>query len=85
MPLFEDVLQRFGKQTFMDIEFKTEGFEEQAVALIKRWANLSQVMISGFNTDMLNKVYELCPEVRLDSFTTVRKTRSRGTTARSTW
>ena len=49
----------------MDIEFKTEGFEEQAVALIKRWANLSQVMISGFNTDMLNKVYELCPEVRL--------------------
>ncbi len=65
VPLFEDVLKQFGKKTFMDIEFKTGGFEEQAVASIKRWANLSQVMVSGFNTDMLNKVHELCPEVRL--------------------
>ncbi len=64
-PLFEDVLKQFGKQTFLDIEFKTKGFEEQAVALIKQWADLSQVMVSGFDTDMLNKVQELCPEVRL--------------------
>ncbi len=65
VPLFEDVLQQFGKKTFLDIEFKTGGFEEQAVTLIKKWANLSQLMVSGFNTDTLNKVHELCPEVRL--------------------
>ena len=65
VPLFEDVLKQFGKQTFLDIEFKTGGFEEQAVALIKQWADLSLVMVSGFNTDMLNKVHDLCPEARL--------------------
>lgn len=65
VPLFADVLKQFGKQTFLDIEFKTGGFEEQAVALIKQWADLSRVMVSGFNTDMLNKVHDLCPEARL--------------------
>ena len=64
-PLFEDVLRQFGKQTFLDIEFKTAGFEEQAVALIRQWADLSRVMVSGFDTDMLNKVHDLCPEARL--------------------
>ena len=65
VPLFADVLKQFGKQTFLDIELKTGGFEEQAVALIKQWADLSRVMVSGFNTDMLNKVHDLCPEARL--------------------
>lgn len=65
IPLFEDVLRQFGKKTFLDIEFKTGGFEQEAVALIKKWANLSKVMVSGFHTDSLNKVHELCPELRL--------------------
>ncbi len=65
IPLFEDVLRQFGKKTFMDIELKTGGFEEEAVALIKKRAKVSKMMVSGFDTDSLNKVHELCPELRL--------------------
>ena len=65
VPLFADVLKQFGRKTFLDIELKAGGYEEEAVALIKKRTKLSKVMVSGFHTDSLNKVHELCPEVRL--------------------
>ena len=38
VPLLEDVLKIFGKKTFLDIELKTPGFEEQAVEMIREYA-----------------------------------------------
>jgi glycerophosphoryl diester phosphodiesterase len=65
IPLLEGVLKRFSGRTFLDIELKERGFEEQAIAMIKRHAEIKDVMISGLNTDMLNKVHELQPDVQL--------------------
>lgn len=65
IPLLKEVLQKFGKKTFLDIEFKTPGFEEEAVALIKKYGNPANTMISAFDTDTLNKVHELSPDLQL--------------------
>lgn len=65
IPLFEDVLKALADRTFMDIELKEPGFEEAATKLIERYADPRQVMVSGFHTEMLNRVYELLPGARL--------------------
>lgn len=65
IPLFEDVLKSLSGRTFLDIELKEPGFEEQAIELIKEHADPARVMISGFHTAMLNKVYDLLPDIRL--------------------
>lgn len=64
-PLLEDVLKKFGKKTFLNIELKHDGIEEAAVALIKRYCNPGKTMISGFDADALRKVHELLPELQL--------------------
>lgn len=65
IPLFEEVLKSFSSRTFLDIELKEPGYEAEAIELIKRHADASRVMISGFHTEMLNRVHELLPEIRL--------------------
>ncbi len=65
IPLFEDVLKTLAGRTFLDIELKEPGFEEAAVSLIKQYADPRNVMVSGFHIQMLNKVYELLPDLRL--------------------
>ncbi len=65
VPLFRDVVKKFGKKTFLDIEFKHPGFEEEAVELIRKFCNLEKVMVSGFDTESLQKVHELAPEIQL--------------------
>jgi glycerophosphoryl diester phosphodiesterase len=65
IPLLKDVLIKFGKKVFLDIEFKVPGFEEEAIALITKHGNPSNTMISAFDTDTLNKVHDLLPELRL--------------------
>lgn len=65
IPLFEDVLKTLSSRTFLDIELKEPGFEEQAIELIEKYADPKRVMISGFHTVMLNKVYDLMPDIRL--------------------
>ncbi len=65
IPLLQDVLIEFGKKTFLDIEFKTPGFEEEAVALIIEHGDPANTMISAFDTGTLNKVHELSPELQL--------------------
>ena len=64
-PLLEEVLERIGKRTFLDIEFKHEGFEAEAIELIKRHISPEQVMVSGFDPKMLQTVHDLSPEVQL--------------------
>ena len=64
-PLLKDVLKKFGKKTFLDIELKHDGIEEAAVELIKRYCNPEKTMVSGFDADALSKVHELLPEVQL--------------------
>ncbi len=65
IPLFEDVLKQLSGRTFLDIELKEPGFEEEAIELIKRHGDPSNAMISGFDTTMLNKVSELLPDIPL--------------------
>ncbi len=65
VPLLKDVLKKFGKKIFLDIEFKTPGFEKEAVELIQKYGNPANTMISAFDTDTLNKVYELSPDLQL--------------------
>ena len=65
IPLFEDVLKQLSGRAFLDIELKEPGFEAEAIDLIKRHGDPSKSMISGFHTEMLNKVYELLPDIRL--------------------
>lgn len=65
IPLFEEVLKKFGKKTFLDIEFKHDGFEEEAVKLIQKYCKPNKVMVSGFHADSLNKVHELDSNIQL--------------------
>lgn len=65
VPLFKDVLKQFGKKSFLDIEFKSPGFEGAAVELIRKYANPNKVMVSAFDTSTLNKVHDLYPEIAL--------------------
>lgn len=65
IPLFEQVLKKFGKKTFLDIEFKHDGFEEEAVRLIEKYCKPNKVMVTGFDADSLNKVHELAPDIQL--------------------
>ncbi len=65
IPLFEDVLKTLGGRTFLDIELKEPGFEAAAVALIQQYTDPRNVMVSGFHTEMLNKVHDLLPSLRL--------------------
>ncbi len=65
IPLFQDVVKKFGKKTFLDIEFKHGGFEEKAVELITKYCKPEKTMVSGFDTTSLNKVHELSPTLQL--------------------
>jgi len=65
IPLFEEVLQKFGRQTLLDIELKHPGMEEQAVELIRKYTDPGNAMISGFDTRSLQVVYDLLPEIQL--------------------
>lgn len=65
IPRFEDVLKQFSQKTFLDIELKESGYESEAIELIKQCTDLSKVMISGLHVEMLNKVHELHPDIRL--------------------
>ena len=65
IPLFEDVLKQFSSRTFLDIELKGTGFEVQAIELIRQHTVIKDVMISGLRTDILDKVHEVQPDIRL--------------------
>ncbi len=65
IPLFEDVLKKFGKKTFLDIELKQPGFEAEATALIKKYTNPEKTMVSAFDTKSLETVHELLPQLQL--------------------
>ena len=65
IPLFQEVLQRLSSRTFLDIELKEPGFEVEAIAMINEHAQFKDVMISGLNTETLNKVHEIQPDIRL--------------------
>ena len=65
IPLFEDILKLFAGRAFLDIELKEPGFEEQALELIQAHGDVSNTLISGFHTEMLNKVHDLLPDIKL--------------------
>lgn len=65
IPLFEDVLKKFGKKTFLDIELKLPGYEIPAVELIKKYTKPEKTMVSAFDTKSLDKVDALLPELQL--------------------
>ena len=65
VPLFEEVLKKFGKKTFLDIELKHSGIEAEAVELIRKYTVPEKTMVSGFDVKSLQKVHDLLPEIQL--------------------
>ena len=65
MPLFEEVLEKFGKRTLLDIELKLSGFEEQAVELIRLHTDPEKMLVSAFDAKSLQTVHDLLPEIQL--------------------
>ena len=65
IPLLKDVLAQFGKTAFLNIEFKTTGFEDEAIELIGKQTKSGNIMISAFDTGTLNRVHELAPDIQL--------------------
>lgn len=65
VPLLEEVLKRFAKKAFLDIELKSPGFEAAAVDLIRSYGNPEKTLISAFDTDTLAKIQDLFPELQL--------------------
>ena len=65
IPLFEEVLKKFGRKAFLDIELKTPGFEQAAVDLIRKHCDPAKVLVSAFHPEALSKVYDLFPEIEL--------------------
>ena len=65
VPLLEDVLRQFGKQLFLDIEFKESGYEDQAVELILKHGDPANTMVSAFHPETLRKVHELSQVLQL--------------------
>jgi glycerophosphoryl diester phosphodiesterase len=65
VPLLKDVLVQFGKKAILDIEFKTPGFEAEAIELIHKHGNPAKTIITAFDTGTLTKVHDLSPELEL--------------------
>lgn len=65
VPLLEEVLKKFAKDAYLDIELKTPGYEEDAVELLRAYADPERTLISAFDTDSLTKVLDLFPELQL--------------------
>jgi glycerophosphoryl diester phosphodiesterase len=65
VPLFEEVLEEFGRKAYLDIELKSSGFEEAALALIQKHCELPRALISSFHPQTLTKVRQLLPELAL--------------------
>ena len=65
IPLLKEVLKKFGRKAFLDIELKTPGFEQAAVDLIRQHCDPAKVLVSGFHPEALTKVYDLFPEIEL--------------------
>jgi glycerophosphoryl diester phosphodiesterase len=65
IPLLEEVLKKFGKIAYLDIELKLPGFEEAAIELLRSYADPERTLISAFDTDSLAKVQDLFPELQL--------------------
>ena len=65
VPLLEEVLAAFGRRTYLDIELKTPGFEQDAIALIEKHCDRSLTLVSSFHAPILAKVRQLVPDLQL--------------------
>lgn len=65
VPLLEEVLKKFGKKTFLDIELKHSGIEAEAIELIKKYTVPEKTMVSAFDAKALQKVHDLLPGLQL--------------------
>jgi glycerophosphoryl diester phosphodiesterase len=65
IPLLKDVLAAFGRKAYLDIELKTPGIEEAALALIEKHCDKARTLISTFHAQTLLKVRQLAPDLQL--------------------
>ena len=65
IPLLEAVLREFGRKAYLDIELKTPGFEEAAIALIEKHCDLAQTVVSSFHPQTLVKVRQIRADLPL--------------------
>ena len=65
VPLLEEVLAGFGRRAYLDIELKTPGFEQAAIALIEKYCERCWIVLSAFHPQTLLKARELAPDLQL--------------------
>jgi len=65
IPLLEEVLAKFGGRTYLDVELKSPGFEQSALALIEKYCDRSQTVVSSFYPQTLLKLRQLAPDLQL--------------------
>lgn len=65
VPLFEEVLEKFAKRAYLDIEFKSPGFEAQATEIMRKHVDPANTMVCAFDPNTLIRVQELFPELKL--------------------
>jgi len=65
IPLLEEVLETFGRRAFLDIEFKTPGFEQSAVALIEKHCDWERVLVSAFHPQTVLRARQCAADLQL--------------------
>ncbi len=65
IPLLEEVLEAFASRAYLDIEFKTPGFEPAAIALIQKHCDPARLVISAFQPQTLIKTRQIAPDLAL--------------------
>lgn len=65
LPLLEDVLARYCRTAFLDIELKVGGLEEAVLVSVKRHPSQAGYVVSSFLPEVLRRVKSLDPAVPL--------------------
>ena len=83
IPLLKEVLKKFGRKAFLDIELKTPGFEQAAVDLIRKHCNPAKVLVSGFIWKLSRRFTISFRKSNWASSTTALRTKNRAIIVRS--
>jgi glycerophosphoryl diester phosphodiesterase len=65
LPTLEQVLQRFYRRCFLDVELKDPGLEEQIIDLLRRYTPVKGCVVTSFQPNILGRLHELDPVIDL--------------------
>jgi glycerophosphoryl diester phosphodiesterase len=71
-PCLDDVLERYGRTAFLNIEIKVRGMEQEIVQAVKRIHPRHRYFISSFSPSVVRKLYDLDPSLVLGTLAQTR-------------